>query len=828
MEIHGSRFLTRSVSTILAVAVGGVGTVAHAQTEPEVGGLEEIVVTARKRNESVQDVPLLVTALSADQIRENDLTSLDKVAATVPNFSVGRASNGSGAQVTLRGIGSSSTSIGIEQSVAVIVDGVYYGQGRIIEEGFFDLQALEILKGPQALFFGKNATAGVINMKTNDPGTETEIEGRATYEFESESVQAEGIFSAPINDTFGVRVALRGTKMNGGYYKNEMISSVGYPTLDVSTIDPTGQVPPVVTVHTALPETRDEPGMEEFLGRVTLKWTPNDQFAATLKASYDENKVNNSSWNYVCYRSPTGISYLSPYGPGDARNYPCGEDFVTHQLNAPVDFAADFPYARSDGSQYNDYDSTSVTLDLEYELDSIDFTWVSNWNKNENQWACNCDFQGSPITVFATENSPFEAISSELRALTKSSGSVNGMLGVYYQDTKRDFRQHIGFGNVEDSTQSPENRYQGTSKIGKTDGETWSVFGQLIWSITPTIEATAGARYTDETKDSDFRQPYNNAALEVIFRPAEDPLGVVVAHQTFTNTSPEFTLSWTPIQDVMLYAAYKSGYKSGGFSISGINSMFSQDPLSDLTFDPEKADGFEAGVKSTIMDQQLRVNFTAYQYDFTDLQVDFFRSDIFAFNTITADAKTRGVELGLEYVPYGVPGLNLHGEFDYNKATYEDSQIPCYSGQTPAMGCTLVGPNGYPYQDVSGRPTANAPEFAAVMGGRYEMPVGDNLRFAIGADARYSDEYNPSGFDNPLAMMDSYWSIDASMRFGRADGLWDVALVGKNLTNEFYVSGVVDGPSTGTPGGTADSVFADQLGFGNVPRTITLQLSTRF
>jgi outer membrane receptor protein involved in Fe transport len=114
------------------------------------------------------------------------------------------------------------------------------------------------------------------------------------------------------------------------------------------------------------------------------------------------------------------------------------------------------------------------------------------------------------------------------------------------------------------------------------------------------------------------------------------------------------------------------------------------------------------------------------------------------------------------------------------------------------------------------------------MGGRYEMPVAGNLRLAFAADARYSDKYNPSGFDNPLAEMDSYWTVDASVRFGRQDGLWDVALLGRNLSNTFYVSGVVDGPSTGTPGGTANSVFADQLGFGNVPRTIMLELSTRF
>ena len=115
-------------------------------------GLTDIIVTARKRVESVQDVPVAVSAISAVTIQQRDLTSLDKSAAATPSFTVGRASNGSGAQMTLRGIGSSSTSIGIEQSVATVVDGVYYGQGRIINEGFFDLSRVEILKGPQALF----------------------------------------------------------------------------------------------------------------------------------------------------------------------------------------------------------------------------------------------------------------------------------------------------------------------------------------------------------------------------------------------------------------------------------------------------------------------------------------------------------------------------------------------------------------------------------------------------------------------------------------------------------------------------------------------------
>ncbi|MFD2783565.1 TonB-dependent receptor plug domain-containing protein [Novosphingobium pokkalii] len=132
-------------------------------------GLAEIIVTARKRVESAQSVPVAVTAISAQTLVQRDITSIEKIAAATPSLTVGHASNGSAAQVALRGIGSSSTSIGIEQSVATVVDGVYYGQGRVLEEGFFDLAGVEVLKGPQVLFFGKNATAGVISIKTADP-----------------------------------------------------------------------------------------------------------------------------------------------------------------------------------------------------------------------------------------------------------------------------------------------------------------------------------------------------------------------------------------------------------------------------------------------------------------------------------------------------------------------------------------------------------------------------------------------------------------------------------------------------------------------------------
>ena len=806
--------LVATSSVALSVAIAQPARAQNEAPAATEGGLADIVVTARKRSESVQDVPVAVTAISGEMIERRDLTSIAKIAARTPNLNVGRASNGSGAQLTLRGIGSSSTSIGIEQSVAVVVDGVYYGQGRIINEGFFDLARVEVLKGPQALFFGKNATAGVISVTSADPTSTPEFKARAGYEIKSQQAQLELVGSGPLSDTLGVRLAVRGSKMWGGYYRN-VANPVTYSTFDIAdaSLEP----------HVAAPAPSEAPGEKELLGRLTIKWEPTDRLTATFKASGDYNEVNNSSWNYVAFHCPTGVSHLTGYA--------CGDGFVTHQNNIPADIAANFPFSKSDGQLYNRYKSYALTGNINYEMDDVTITSVTNYQWNNNRWACACDFQSSAAGTWATENSTWHAFSSELRALTTYDGPVNLMVGGLYQKSKRDFDQFIMFANIEDSTQSPANRYLATTKRSFTDGETIAVFGQATWKIIPTVELAGGVRYTHETKDSFFAQPYNNAGVTFIFRPQNDPdgLGVVVADQTFTNWSPEASVTWKPHRDLLVYGAYKTAYKSGGFSNGGINSKFSSDPFGDLTFDSERAQGFEAGIKSTLLDNQLRLNLGLYSYAYKDLQVDFFNSPIFAFQTLTADARTKGVELEFEYAPRALDGLNLHGGLNYNRARYTSfPQAPCYAGQSIAEGCSIVLPGGAVRQNLNGQSLSVAPKWTGTVGASYDAPMGNGLMIGLGADMRYSSSYIASGFGNPDSRQDSYVTLDASARIGSEDGRWELAVIGKNLTNEFYVTGVVDGPSTGGASGGVTPAHADQLGFGTLPRTVMVQVTTRF
>ncbi|MDE2404890.1 MAG: TonB-dependent receptor [Sphingomonadales bacterium] len=794
-------------STVLAALAG---TPAFAQTGPastpaqasDDSGLSEIVVTARKRVESAQDVPVAITAISAKTIEQRDMTSIEKIAAATPSLTVGHASNGSSAQVTLRGIGSSSTSIGIEQSVATVVDGVYYGQGRILEEGFFDLSGVEVLKGPQVLFFGKNATAGVISIKTADPTPTWEFKAKASYEVKGEQAQLEGVASGPLSDTLGLRVAVRGTKAWGGYYENQSVAHT------LTLLGPNYVSPPTSS---------DQPGNRELIARVTLKWQPTAELTDTLKASYDYNKANNSSYNYVAYYCPTGRTALSGYA--------CGFNFVTHQNDMPANEAASFPYA-GDGKLYNRYRSAAVTNTLNYELGKITLTNVTNYNWNNNQWLCGCEFDASSFSVFATENSSWKAFSNETRALTHYDGPINLMIGLLYQKTRRDFAQFVSY-SATNLPAAGVNQFQDGTKTSFTKGETISGFGQVTWKLLPTVELDAGVRYTHETKDSQFVQPYVSAAFAAIW-----PMNVVYsAHQSFNNWSPDVNLTWKPTRDVMFYAAYKTGYKSGGFSNGGIASLLG-DPSRDLVFNPETVHGFEGGVKSTLLDNQLRLNFDVYTYKYKSLQIDFFDSARIAFQTLTADATTKGAELDFEFAPHAVHGLNLHGSLNYNDAKYANfPAAPCYAGQTIAEGCNaqfsaIAG--GFTRQNLNGVTLGMAPHWTGTLGATYEAPVGGNLKAGFSGDVRFSSSYLVSGFGEPFSRNSSYAVLDLGFRIGAEDDNWQFAVTGKNLTNRQYINGGVDGPLTGGGTGTAGGTHADLMGFGAMPRTIQFSVSKRF
>jgi iron complex outermembrane receptor protein len=797
------------------------GPAGPAASRPE-SGLTDIVVTARRRTESAQDVPVAVTVISGEEIARRDLTSLERIAAATPQLVIGRNVSGSGAQLTLRGVGSNSLSIGTEQSVAVIVDGVYYGQGRTINEGFFDLEGMEVLKGPQSLFFGKNATAGVISITTADPTDHLTAQVRAGYEFNAQKVYGEGFISGPLTDTLKWRLAVRGSKDFGSLFTNRA-DSVIYNTRDT----PTATTVSPNTAHIAPPSTSG-PREKDFLARATLQWEPTDRLTAKIKANYGRNKTVGGAWNYNVFACDGGFSTTSP-------GVACTPGFYNRMNDLPADIADQTALVKN--YNFNDYRSWGATINIDYNLDNLAITSVSNYNWNKNHWTSDIDYQSSPtVNIWGGEISKWHAFSEELRVLSSFDSPVNFLIGGYYQTTKRNFDQVVLNANSENSAAPDGYRYVQYAKTSTTKGETVSAYGQLIWKIVPEVEATAGARYIHETKDSSYFQPYANPRFAGI---NYDVTRRLTADQTFTNWSPEATLTYKPSRDITIYAAYKTAYKSGGFSNSSILTPTTTDEF--FTFDPEKARGFEGGVKTTLLDRQLRLNVGVYNYKYTNLQITYLDSAALSYNSVNAGSvRTKGIEVDFEYAPRVLTGFSLNGSVNYNKARYGSGSAPCYGGQSLANGCIpglLVAPipatttaparPGTPGQDLNGTPTSDAPLWTATLGARYETALGSAMKLGFGVDGRYSSSYLTSAFGSPLSRQSRYVNVDAQIYLRSDDERWELALLGKNLSNRFVVTGVTDASGSGLGTGTNANRIADQAGFGAMPRTIAVQATWR-
>jgi outer membrane receptor protein involved in Fe transport len=809
-------------ATAIAFLGADVGT-AYAQ-------LETVIVTARKKQENVQNIPVAVTAISGEKMDQYSMSSIEGISATTPELQVTRGNSGSGADISLRGIGSSFTSVGIEQSVAVDVDGVYYGQGRTLNDAYFDLKQVEILKGPQALFFGKNATAGVISFTTNDPGDTFEAYVHEGYEFTQQQNVLEGVVSGPITDTLGARLAVHWSDMMGGYLTDH-VPALTMHTFDIATL--------TVENHPVAAPPADQPQAKDFAMRGTVKYSPTNNFSATLKASYsNSHEINPTSADVMAFCPYGNVSQVG----GD----PCGRNWNIYQNWVPKDIAAtNRLLGRHGGALYQDYDAYNVTGLVNYKTSDVAFNWVTGYQDFVNYFLGDYDFTSNPDGVFGSERSGYRAFSTELRAQTTLDGPLNAMVGLYYQTTTLDFDQEIIFpGAYEDSSvANHQYKYLTLAKLSRTSGTTFAGFGQVIWDILPGLEFTGGARYTHETKTSFFRQPYVIAPYQAVFvqyDPA-NPATQLTANQTFDNISPEATLTWKPTDNLTAYVAYKQGYKSGGFSGSALYSAGTTS--NDLAFNPERAQGWEGGVKSTWFNDTLRVDATLFNYRYSNLQIDWFDGVHVNYITFNAgSAITRGVELSADWAPEQLQGFTLHGTASYDDAFYSNfPDAPCNGGQSTSNGCNIyryrnpanpaaflsrpcnIGAEVCNAQNLTGASTANAPKWIFSINPQYATPIDSRFILTLSGIFHYTSKYAASQFNDPNAYQKGYWGVDGNISLADENGIWEISLIGKNLTDQFVVNNMIGASGSGAGTGTPTAVLADEYANVGLPRTIMLQ-----
>lgn len=766
----------------------------------------EIIVTARQRKETLIEAPVAVSAIDAQTLSRFGATDTRDLAKLAPSLTIDRSSSGGGGVIALRGIGTSPSNAGFDQAVSINVDGIQTGRSRIMELGMLDLAQVEVMKGPQALFFGKNSPAGVINITSASPTRTFEGYARVGYEFVGDEALVEGAVSGPLSNAFSARVAVRYRHLDG-WLRNNAGQLTSSPFAGPNNLP-------------QAPKT-SRPGDEEFIGRVSLAFEPEgSDFNATLKVAGmvrndDGPSAGQQLANCGGYTTPTvvyaGIPTVAvdPYGDCKLdRNYSNGA--------LPNGYADNWPIAKQD--PYTKTKMLLSSLTANYDFENLTLTSVTGYFVSNSKYFDNYD-----ATVYmaydAAEQEKFKSFSQEFRLLSSFDSPVNFMLGAYYQHSKHDFFNAALIAPL--PVDAATGKYHTWEKPGDTKGNTYSVFGQLIWKIVPELELAGGVRYTHETKDSSIVNTYVHPPLS----------GTVLATQgqVFTdkfkdsNYSPEATLSWRPTSDLTTYVAYKTGYKSGGFGIS-TNLIPATITSDSIRFKSEKIKGFEGGIKARLMDRALTVTSSIFSYKYSNLQVNSFDASTTSFIiTNAAEARVKGVEF--DFNARANDWLSFNGGIAYNRARFLDYLSQCWGGQTAALGCNVDNGNGTFSQQRSGQALARAPEWTATAGFNADIPAGDDFVVGLSGNTRFSDSYFALENGNPAGVQDSFWLFDASVRLKRSDERWEVALIGRNLTNEYYTSYMAEKPGAPAPA-VGDTVQI--MGIPNRGRQFMVQGTVKF
>lgn len=762
-----------------------------------------VTVTARRREESLQDAPVAITAFSGEGLSDYAVTTFQDLSTLVPTMVAGRAASGSSASIFLRGVGSTALSAGFDQSVSFIIDGMPMSRGREISLTQYDVERVEVLKGPQALFFGKNTTGGLISVVTKSPTDEFEALAKVGYGFEAKEHYGEGVLSGPLTDNLRARLAVRLSDSEGAFTNT---AAASYP-------DPLGMIRSPVSKNRGFGESAS--------GRLTLVYEPNDILNLELKTGIT--KVEDGGPTDVLERicGSGRTTPASANGVPPSPNADCRIDGRSDASRLPSEVAAaNYRYAR-DGAMYAEFDSSFAVLTGNLSFDKLDVSSISSYYQFEQTDLNNVSGEAYPASF--TQLADFSQFTQEVRFQTKYDSPFNAMFGVFFANSEFTFNTDAYIFPV--PLDPINNTYVTFKRDNGFEGDALSFFLEGTYDITDQWELSGGARWSREERDSYQRSLPGHIAFAAAFP------GDLAFQDTFKdeNISPQVTLRWKPSANISVYGAYKEGFKTGGYNIS--QALAATATAEAGRYDSETAKGFEAGVRSLLLNDTLTLNATVYDYLYEDLQVQVF--DPVSVSLIADNAgelETKGIEVDFNWAPREAPGFSVRGAFAYNDAKYKNYIGQCFGGQTIAQGCNLTPVGGvFQAQDYSGRRPPKAPETAGRLGASYEFPVFNGMTASLSADASYTSSYNFTDTLRPDAVQDAFTKLDMAARLAGREDRWQLSLIGRNLTEEFVVTSANDIPFTGGIGtGTATGLTADMSAFVENPREVYLELSVRF
>jgi len=719
----------KSRTTALSLAVA---TAAGLSTSPTVlsadGSLEEIVVTARKKEESMQDVGLAVSAMSKTEIERAFARDISDLASVSPNLIIDDTAQGPGgvAAIFIRGIGVADVEKNFDPAVGVVVDGIFIGSnaGSILRS--IDLASVEVLRGPQGTLFGRNTIGGLINITTTQPTGELGAKVRVGVE-DYDTWYADGIFNVGITDSLAAKLTLAKRDQQEGYYYNV--------TLD------------------------KDAGRNDYQSYgINLLWDATDDLA--FEYTYKKEETDQDTPPLLNTAQPRhafcfGYGYCSP-----SLDKPITGD---RRKIAQVGYRPVGPLANRDNPfrALNADQVEQVPMDATFDTEAHSFE--IRWDINENyrvdylfgHWESEetilSNWDGTPEFLYGTDRpADYEQESHELRLTYDARDRLSFVLGGYLWNSEYsiDLNSYIGFnpdfpGQILDI-------YQGASQ----ETDSWAVFFEADYKLTDALTLTLGGRYTEDEKESKQYGVINTITPPYTDHPDEK----------WDEFTPRVGLSYNINDDVMLYGTYSNGYRSGGFN-GRVNSSLAEaiEP-----YDPETVDNYEVGIKSEWLDNRLRVNANVFYMEYDDKQEELQLADSNATGqktvvTNAASATIQGVELDVQ--AFLGDGLNLRGNLGWLDTEYDDFQ---YVDQGELF-------------DLSDREFRRAPDWTGSLDATYEFDLGSGTMWLRGA-YHYIGEHFVNVTNAPELENDEQHIVDASVNYS-ING-FTFSLFGRNLTDE--------------------------------------------
>lgn len=810
--------------------------------------LGSIVVTANRREESAQDVPMAIQAFSEDTLKHLKIDSVEDLQTVVPGFTVSQSYQGV-PTYTLRGIGFNTINLSATSTVGTYVDEVAYPYPFMNSGPVFDVSRVEVLKGPQGTLFGRNTTAGLVNVVTNKPSDE--FEASMSVDLGNyDTWNIEGMINLPLADNIQARFAIRSENSDEGWQKSNT-----RPGEDRGTVDKLG-----------------------YRAALAIQATEN----LDINLSYNgwQNKSDTIAGQGIGLTPNTDPTFIVPgtNGPSSASgfNQPGLINYLANNFPTAADQADWAPYALRaadigagagiKGPHEEDSSFSAIRLGVNYTFDN-DMRLVSLTGYNKLEREAVLDWSGVPYQILLQDiDGEIKSFSQELR-LEGQNDRVNWLVGAYYgKDETTDGNRTmlrdnansnfvstaaylltvdptllglpagvaglVSLVNVDPETNQPYtaadllNSFQTYYDIGDFESTTSSIFANADWEITPEFTLTTGIRYTQDSQEyvgcsgdvNGSMQPnvnvFNRVFFSLIYGLPTPPAALVengcntydLATNSFgdvrsdtdeDNVSWRIVGNWTPRDNMLFFASVTQGYKSASTPVNAASKSEQNAPATQ-----EDLLAYEAGIKAQLFNQRLQTNASLFYYDYTDKQsASFFPDPIYrALSRLQNIPKAEAYGLDAEITWLVNENLTAIGGLTLLQTEIKEFDTSDGFGLPTSS---------------AGDPLLYSPETSASLALLYDRPITNDLGFRGSLSGRWQSDSTAGDPDNPLYDIDSYGILNGSVGIYSLDDKWDLSIWGQNLTDEYYWQQITSNANV-------------VLRFAGKPRTYGISLSYRY